>query len=157
MKVCKKCAMAKPLDEFYKKSKMADGHLNACIACVKAYEKNRRLKIADHLQAYEKARATLPHRMEARRQYAKTDAGKKAHQKAMQIYNKKHPMAYAAKIITGNALRDGRLIKRECCEECQSTHKIEGHHDDYTKPLDVRWLCEACHKAWHRQNKPIYE
>lgn len=157
MKVCKKCSVAKSLDQFYQKANMADGHLNACIECVKTYEKNRRLKIADHLQAYENARANLPHRMEARRQYAQTEAGKKAHHKAMQNYNKKYPLAYAAKIITGNALRDGRLIKGECCEACQATTKIEGHHDDYTKPLNVRWLCEACHKAWHRQHVAIYE
>lgn len=157
MKVCKKCLVAKPLNEFYKKPRMADGHLNACIVCVKAYEKSRRLKIADYLQTYEKARANLPHRIEARRQYAKTDEGKKAHHKAMQTYNKKYPLAYASRIITGNALKDGRLIKGECCEKCKSTNKIEGHHDDYTKPLDVRWLCEQCHKEWHRENTPIYE
>ncbi len=55
---------------------------------------------------------------------------------------------------------DKGLIKRgEKCEECgtQGTgpQPIEGHHDDYNKPLTVRWLCKKCHFDWHKLNKPV--
>jgi hypothetical protein len=157
MKVCRKCGLEKDLTEFYKKPAMADGHLNHCISCVKAYEKDRREKQLDRLKAYDKARANLPHRVQARKEYARTDAGKKAVQQASLSYRKKYPLRYAAHTIVGNAIRNGKLFKSHSCSECGSTEKIEGHHDNYLEPLNVRWLCESCHKEWHRHNKPIYE
>lgn len=49
------------------------------------------------------------------------------------------------------------MIKREkisklCCEKCGETC-TEAHHDDYSKPLEIRWLCKKCHMEWHRFNK----
>lgn len=52
------------------------------------------------------------------------------------------------------ALENGGLVKRPC-EECGSMN-VQAHHDDYNKPLEVRWLCDICHKKWHQNNKPIY-
>jgi hypothetical protein len=48
----------------------------------------------------------------------------------------------------------GKLI-RQPCEVCGSK-KVEAHHDDYTKPLDVRWLCKK-HHAEHHKNNPNLE
>ena len=43
-------------------------------------------------------------------------------------------------------LKKGSLIKPSNCEECgYSSSRIEGHHEDYSKPLEVRWLCTSCH------------
>lgn len=51
---------------------------------------------------------------------------------------------------------DKGIIKRgEACELCKSADFVEGHHDDYNKPLTVRWLCKKCHFAWHKKNKAI--
>lgn len=49
--------------------------------------------------------------------------------------------------VVGNAVKDGRLVKKPC--ECCGDEKAEAHHDDYSKPLDVRWLCRKCHKKHH--------
>lgn len=46
------------------------------------------------------------------------------------------------------AVRRGE-IKRGACEACGTTENVQGHHDDYDKPLDVRWLCTVCHAAEH--------
>ena len=48
------------------------------------------------------------------------------------------------------ALKKGTL-KKERCQVCGDP-KAEAHHDDYTKPLQVRWLCKRDHKLWHEEN-----
>jgi ribosomal protein S27AE len=51
------------------------------------------------------------------------------------------------------AVAAGRLI-RQPCEQCGDVPS-EAHHDDYTRPLDVRWLCSSCHKKHHHQTASI--
>jgi hypothetical protein len=157
MKMCRECNTEKPLSEFYKHAAMGDGHLNKCIQCVKSRVAKHREANLEKIKAYDKVRANKPHRVQARKEYTQTEAGKQAKKRAMDAYHKRYPMKYAAHVITRNYVRDGKLIPAASCSVCGSTEKIEGHHDDYTKPLDVRWLCESCHKDWHRHNKPIYE
>jgi hypothetical protein len=55
-----------------------------------------------------------------------------------------------AEWTAGNAVRDGKLIRVEACEACGATGRLHKHHDDYSQPLQVRWLCPACHGVEHR-------
>lgn len=43
------------------------------------------------------------------------------------------------------AVEKGTLIRAEHCEKCGLISKTEGHHEDYSKPLEVKWLCRRCH------------
>jgi len=62
--------------------------------------------------------------------------------------------------LTERAVLRGVLVRPERCEQCGGTgqpysdgrHPIQAHHDDYNRPLDVRWLCQPCHHDWHRTN-----
>jgi hypothetical protein len=58
-----------------------------------------------------------------------------------------HPTHVAARKAVQEAVRRGRLIRLPC-EVCGST-KSAGHHDDYSKPLEVRWLCRVHHDELH--------
>jgi hypothetical protein len=49
------------------------------------------------------------------------------------------------------AIRRGDL-KRGKCEQCGSL-RCDAHHDDYTRPLVVRWLCRRCHQRLHAQQR----
>lgn len=62
--------------------------------------------------------------------------------------------------IVEHAVTKGILV-RQACESCHDDgkfkdgrSKIHGHHDDYNKPLEVRWLCQKCHHEWHKTNRP---
>lgn len=67
------------------------------------------------------------------------------------------PVKTNARWRTRNALYAGILKRPDTCEACGQTpkrapgapHPIESHHDDYTKPMEIRWLCRPCHQRHH--------
>lgn len=138
-KHCRTCSTTKPCSDFQLRAASNDGLAAKCRECAKTYDKNR---------------ANAPHRIAARVAYQKTDAGKAASNKAKKKYIQENPKKRAAHIEVGNALRDGKIFSKPC-EVC-SNPSAQAHHDDYNKPLDLRWLCTTHHAAWHKENKPIY-
>lgn len=48
------------------------------------------------------------------------------------------------------AIRTGTLIRPETCSRCGVQCRPDAHHEDYSKPLEVEWLCRRCHLAEHR-------
>lgn len=47
------------------------------------------------------------------------------------------------------AIKSGKLVKATECSQCGSIHRIQAHHIDYSKPLEVVWLCRTCHTNEH--------
>jgi len=151
LKICFKCGLEKPRTEFYRHSEMGDGLLGKCKECTKQdVQKNYTARRVQYLE-YERGRATLPHRVAARAEYAKTEAGKKSHRKSLLLSDRKWPEKRIGRYATGNAIRDGRLT-RQPCETCGGT-PAQAHHEDYSRPLDVRWLCREHHAAHHRAQR----
>ncbi len=62
-------------------------------------------------------------------------------------YSEKFPEKRKAHYIMGNAIRDGELTRKPC-EVCGSLNS-QGHHEDYSKPLDVIWYCPKHHAERH--------
>jgi hypothetical protein len=153
MKKCMKCGEVKPADQFYRHPGMADGRLSKCKTCTKRDVRENRARNIDYYRAFDRARAMAPHRVKARSEYRKTEAGKAAVARASRKYVETNPIKRKAHIAVGNALRDGKL-KRGNCEICGNP-KAQAHHDDYSKPLDVRWLCTTHHAEWHKHNTPL--
>lgn len=64
------------------------------------------------------------------------------------------PEKYKARSVLNNAIASGKIIKPTSCEFCHKTGtRIHGHHDDYSKPLQVIFLCQTCHKNIHLKLK----
>lgn len=151
MKTCNTCGKTKPFSEFYKHAKMAGGYLSQCKECKRAYQRKYRLNNLEKVRAKDRERGSLPHRVAARKEYAERMRLDGAHQsrqaKSKREWVKRNPHKRAAHVAVGNAIRDGVLIK-EACEVC-GCNATDAHHDDYTKPLDVRWLCRTHHAEHH--------
>lgn len=101
-----------------------------CRACYSARVRARYRENIENCRAYERKRAQDPLRKERRREYNRRA-------------KERNPERRAARVAVGNAIRDGRLV-RQPCEVCGD--RGEAHHDDYARPLDVRWLCFRCHR-----------
>jgi len=133
MKPCFKCQEVKPLTEFYKHKMMADGHVNKCKECNKKDVRENRAIKTGYYREYDRKRGNrLPENYQAE-------------------YREAYPAKYKAKNMVSNAIRDGHLFK-QTCEVCGTDKYIHAHHDDYAKPLNVRWLCAAHHRQWHIAN-----
>lgn len=132
MKKCVDCQIEKTEGDYY----LSPTGKPACVCkeCHKARMKRRRLT-NPAVQEYDRLRYQDPKRKQAGRENAKR-------------WRESHPEAYRAHTAVGNALRDGRL-KKEPCALCGAQERVQGHHKDYSKPLDVVWLCTQCHHRVH--------
>lgn len=135
MKRCFRCHCEKPLSDFYKHAGMKDGHLNKCKQCTKADVAEHRAANLDRVQAYDRRRASQPHR---RAQSMQVQAEWKA----------AHPERRAAQIALGNAVRTGRIVPWPVCEIPECSKKPHAHHPDYSMPLLDATTQDKLTAAW---------
>ena len=135
-KVCFKCNIEKPLDEFYKHSQMLDGHVNKCKSCNLNDVHEHRLKNIDKIREYDRERAKNPER--AKKAAEVSERWRKADKRRTQCHN-----------AVTRAIRKGVLTAENCCK-C-GAEKTYAHHESYDRPLDVQWYCQPCHKQRHKE------
>lgn len=126
---------------------MADGHLGKCKDCTKQDSIENRNSKLEYYREYDRKRSDNPDRIEMRKEYSKTLSPEYTNE-IKRAYIKRNPEKRKAHQAVSNAIRDGKLI-RESCEKCGNDDS-EAHHDDYSKPLDIRWLCKKHHMEFHR-------
>lgn len=155
MKQCFKCKEVLPLEQFYRHPQMADGHLNKCKSCTKKDVKRNRDKKIDYYQEYDRYRFQNDPRVKQRhKRYAKTPEGKSALYRATKSYRSKYPEKYAAHRKLNKAVANGAIIKPDVCGRCKKETEsiyLHGHHHDYSRPLDVEWICVWCHVEEHKR------
>lgn len=149
LKLCSKCKTEKPLTEFSKNKNNKDGHSYWCRDC-------RRQMTRDKEQLN-------PEETNARKRlWDKENADKVKEIKAKSYLNRKEKnLTYqrstygtikrSARQYFFNALRRGEVIKPDRCSSCGSSIKIEAHHTNYNKPLEVVWLCRVCHASLRKK------
>jgi len=137
-KECFKCKATKSLEDFYKHSKMLDGHVNKCKECNKNDVASHRNKNLEKVRAYDRARGKIPERIKANVEITR----------AWRAEDSRRAVAHSS---VAQAIRNGLLVRMPCvrCNEA----KTVAHHEDYDYPLVVMWLCQACHKQRHKELK----
>ena len=140
LKRCFKCGTEKLVSDFYHHPKMADGTLGKCKDCTKSDVTKRYHMDVERQHEYERIRTKRPERKLKRIEY----------QRRRRIRNKQKCSAYWKVAF---AVSVGKIDRRPCvvCEDPNS----EAHHADYSKPLDVQWLCFKHHRQLHGQLKEI--
>lgn len=119
--ICKNCSEEKPDWEFRYSSGAKQQNRTCCRACYAKIWKERR-----QTPSYKKFV-----REYSRKRYLK--------------FRDKH----IARSKVARAVKNGIIIKPDTCENCGDKEPLQGHHEDYTKPLEVRWLCRICHLDLH--------
>ncbi len=144
---CKSCERALSANDFYA------SNLSRCKECVKAGVKANRSEKLDYYRLYDRQRyRERPERKAAAKKSANSPAGIASKEKAIARSKAEEPHKWAARYAVSNALRDGKLKRGTECFFCAATGKLHAHHHDYSKPLDVFWLCPPCHGKLHVVN-----
>lgn len=152
MKTCKTCGLAKDISNYYKAIRTIDGLRGSCIDCEKVKMRQRYLANKDsYKKAAEKYRRSEKGKRvhkEANSRFRRTEKGKLSVTKSRNTFRSRFPEKHAAHITLNNAVAAGKIQKLPC-SVCGSNSKVEAHHHDYSKPLDVDWLCQEHHKEKH--------
>lgn len=138
-KHCPKCNTDKPIDNFNRNSARHDGRDNYCNPCRREYD----------VQWSE-----TPVNREKRREWCRTwrYLNPDLASAASIGWQQRNPEKSQAHQKVFRAITSGRLDRPDHCA-CGIECKPEGHHDDYSKPLEVVWLCRACHKRTERKKR----
>lgn len=122
----------------------------------KIYDKNRYVELKDEIKAkgkkyYHENKEQILAKNKSYQQRPEIKVSTGERQKRNRI---KHPEKFKARCILNNAVVSGKISKPDKCSLClKCFDRIEGHHQDYSKPLDVIWFCKACHTQEHINEK----
>ena len=83
------------------------------------------------------------------RAYRKTDTGAERAYEATKRQYAHSPLKARARSRLNYHLRKGNINKPNACSDCNQTKRLDAHHEDYSLPLDVIWLCRQCHANLH--------
>lgn len=87
---------------------------------------------------------------ERARKYRTTQNGKEVYREIMARQRKTHPNQVNARTILNQAVLSNKVKKPLRCSVCNKKKVLDGHHEDYNKPLEVIWMCRQCHREYHR-------
>lgn len=147
MSTCKTCGEIKSVSAFYRSS------LSRCKECTKKAATEYRWNNIEYVREFDRQRGLTPERKAVvKAQYRKrtsTKAGRAREIALKREWVERNRHKRNVHIVVGNAIKRG-LIVPERCFRC-GAEKAQAHHEDYSKPFEITWLCEPCHGARHRE------
>lgn len=151
---CSKCKIPQPPTEFHRDKYTTSGLKSNCKECSRAASRAwARANKERNAEKARKWREANPERVyEQTRQWHR--ANPKIIAESVKNYRRKNPEKYRAHNLLQKAVQRGKIIKPRRCEDCGKLcepHELDGHHEDYNKPLVVKWLCRLCHVRQHKK------
>ena len=119
VKTCSMCKDQKPIDAFGSNQRSKDGHQHMCRECHKVYWHKKNIDRMPYLSRRQK------------------------------FEDQKMPERARARKAARKAVKKGFIQPPELCSMCGKEPWYDMHHDDYEKPLAVKFLCRGCHKLVH--------
>jgi hypothetical protein len=134
---------------------MATGHSTRpriCIRCNQEFEKKKRwgrhCKVCESALKRERRQQESPERTEAR--IAKQRALYVHYRETGRLSHRRLLVRHKEWNRLKRAIKRGDVVRASACEACgRTTTRLCGHHEDYSKPLEVIWLCMRCHRYIH--------
>lgn len=167
---CSRCSELKEAIDFGKDKYAVNGLCSSCKICSREQSKKWQRENPEKTKAMQRAYLQSERGKKVRQKWVdknrkrivgyvmshrQTERGQETYRKATDKYKENNPEKVRARELAYLARSRGDLIP-EPCEVCGTTEDIQGHHDDYSKPLEVRWLCQT-HHSEHHQNLKIGE
>lgn len=171
MKVCKKCLTERKTEDFKKDKRNRDGLGSYCKECHNISVRN----------TYDPNKNRERHKKYAETGVFRTQEFKEKNRIKCKEYrinnpekasllslkwaqkNREKKRAYTEKWRKSNLpqkaanayllryIKKGVMTRSKICSDCLKECKTEAHHQDYTKPLEIIWLCRRCHMKLHRK------
>ena len=140
LKKCHSCKKCLSTDLFYKNIAKPDGFNSSCRTCHKEWRKSHYRRNS--------VRVTAQNRKWERDHIDVTRSWRRSATKRAYIAKLKPLGLHVIYGMVYRALRDGVILKSPCriCGEA----KVEAHHEDYSKPLDLLWYCRRHHTRLHQ-------
>ena len=135
---CSQCGQEKPLDEFDVNKTKPLGRAYRCKECRRVYDRGR-----------SKERAKTPEKIAQVARWHQSEHGKMMARRSRAKRFALHKERYQAKEMLERLVNKG-IIQRLPCAKCGEING-QGHHPDYSKPLEVVWLCQAHHSEEHNK------
>jgi len=149
-RMCKRCGETKDFGDFEKHKQCRHGITYTCRACAvkiscqwAANNKRASLLIKKRWRVLHPDKQKQVSREHRERNRDQLNARQRE-------YERNNPHKKRAHACVRRALRSGKLVRPTKCQKCGSEKGgMQAHHEDYSTPLSVKWLCSMCHINLH--------
>jgi hypothetical protein len=154
-KTCTKCGAEKALEEFQPNPNGRFGRKSTCRECNRAAtrkwkQENPQKRLEQKRRSWDRHKDRLNEVRRAPEKRERANAlRREAYHDGRRQFSAPDPVKRYARFQVWKAVQEGDLV-REPCVTCGALNS-QGHHEDYSKPLDIVWLCAKCHSALHRE------